>query len=203
MSKRMLIDAVREDEQRVAVLDGTSMIEADFNSASKTQIKGNIYLARITRVEPSLQAAFVDFGHGKHGFLPFTEIHPDYFQIPVADREALVESVQEAVASRQAQAQQASKAEHKTEQSSDKDGAPQADEDQADEDQADKTNAPTDTAPTHTLDDEKATPEEEPKKKPRGRPRKKVVTAAIDEEIVIADEGENPHRPQKYKQDHR
>lgn len=101
MSKRMLIDAAQADEQRVVVLDGDTLVEADFFSAAKAQIKGNVYLARITRVEPSLQAAFVDFGNGRHGFLPFSEIHPDYFQIPVADREALLEDVQEALTKRQ------------------------------------------------------------------------------------------------------
>jgi len=101
MAKRMLIDAAQEDEQRVVVLEGDKLVEADFQSATKTQIKGNVYLARVTRVEPSLQAAFVDFGSGKHGFLPFSEIHPDYFQIPVADREALLEDVQEALNRRQ------------------------------------------------------------------------------------------------------
>ena len=96
MAKRMLIDAVHDDEQRVAVLDGDILLEADFHSSNKSQIKGNVYLARVTRVEPSLQAAFVDFGNGKHGFLPFSEIHPDYFQIPVTDREALIEEAQNA-----------------------------------------------------------------------------------------------------------
>lgn len=100
MTKRMLIDATHEDEQRVVVLDNEALNQADFHSAAKAQIKGNIYLARVTRVEPSLQAAFVDFGNGKHGFLPFSEIHPDYFQIPLADRDALLEDVQNALNSR-------------------------------------------------------------------------------------------------------
>ncbi len=101
MVKRMLIDAAYEDEQRIVVLDNEALVEAEFHSATKTQIKGNFYLARVTRVEPSLQAAFVEFGQAKHGFLPFSEIHPDYFQIPLADREALLEEVQNALNERQ------------------------------------------------------------------------------------------------------
>ena len=90
MSKRMLIDAARPEETRVVVADGAQLEDYDVALASRPQIKGNIYLAKVVRVEASLQAAFVDYGHEKHGFLSFTEIHPDYFQIPVADREAIV-----------------------------------------------------------------------------------------------------------------
>jgi ribonuclease E len=85
----MLIDARHPEETRVAVLKGNRIEEFDFESAEHKQIKGNIYLAKVTRVEPSLQAAFVDFGGNRHGFLAFSEIHPDYYQIPQADREAL------------------------------------------------------------------------------------------------------------------
>jgi len=90
MAMRMLIDARHREETRVAVLDGNKIEEFDFESAEHKQIKGNIYLAKVTRVEPSLQAAFVDFGGNRHGFLAFSEIHPDYYQIPAADREALL-----------------------------------------------------------------------------------------------------------------
>ena len=90
MPKRMLIDAVRPEETRVVVADGVHLENYDVALASRPQIKGNIYLAKVVRVEASLQAAFVDYGHDKHGFLSFTEIHPDYFQIPVADRQAIV-----------------------------------------------------------------------------------------------------------------
>ena len=90
MSKKMLIDVAHEEEARVAVLSGTQLDEFDFETASKKQIKGNIYLAKVVRVEPSLQAAFVDYGGDRHGFLSFTEIHPDYFRIPIADREKLL-----------------------------------------------------------------------------------------------------------------
>ncbi|MEO6040910.1 MAG: Rne/Rng family ribonuclease [Croceibacterium sp.] len=90
MATRMLIDARHPEETRVAVLTGNRIEEFDFESAEHKQIKGNIYLAKVTRVEPSLQAAFVDFGGNRHGFLAFSEIHPDYYQIPQSDREALL-----------------------------------------------------------------------------------------------------------------
>ncbi len=91
MSKKMLIDATHAEETRVVVVDGNKVEEFDFESVNKRQLAGNIYLAKVTRVEPSLQAAFVDYGGNRHGFLAFSEIHPDYYQIPVADREALLE----------------------------------------------------------------------------------------------------------------
>ena len=90
MTKRMLIDATHEEETRVAVIDGKQLVEFDYESKVRKQLKGGIYLAKVTRVEPSLQAAFVNFGGNRHGFLPFSEIHPDYFRIPVSDREALM-----------------------------------------------------------------------------------------------------------------
>ena len=90
MTTRMLIDARHPEETRVAVLKGNRIEEFDFESAEHKQIKGNIYLAKVTRVEPSLQAAFVDFGGNRHGFLAFSEIHPDYYQIPKEDRDALL-----------------------------------------------------------------------------------------------------------------
>jgi ribonuclease E len=90
MSTRMLIDAAHPEETRVVVLNGNKLEEFDVEVASRRQLKGNIYLAKVVRVEPSLQAAFVDYGGNRHGFLSFNEIHPDYYQIPVADREALV-----------------------------------------------------------------------------------------------------------------
>jgi len=90
MSKKMLIDATHPEETRVVVVDGNKVEEFDFESVNKRQLAGNIYLAKVTRVEPSLQAAFVDYGGNRHGFLAFSEIHLDYYQIPVADREALL-----------------------------------------------------------------------------------------------------------------
>ncbi len=95
MTKRMLIDASHPEETRVVVVSGTRVEEFDYEVASKKPLKGNIYLAKITRVEPSLQAAFVDYGGGRHGFLPFSEIHPDYYRIPIADREALIAEEEE------------------------------------------------------------------------------------------------------------
>jgi ribonuclease E len=91
MANKMIIDASHPEETRVVVLRGNRVEEFDFESASKRPLRGNIYLAKVTRVEPSLQAAFVDYGGNRHGFLAFSEIHPDYYQIPVADRQALLE----------------------------------------------------------------------------------------------------------------
>lgn len=90
MSKTMLIDAAHAEETRVAIVEGRQVEEFDFESRAKRQLRGNIYLAKVTRVEPSLQAAFVEYGGNRHGFLAFNEIHPDYYQIPVADREAIM-----------------------------------------------------------------------------------------------------------------
>ena len=90
MSKTMLIDAAHAEETRVAIVDGRQVEEFDFESTARRQLRGNIYLAKVTRVEPSLQAAFVEYGGNRHGFLAFNEIHPDYYQIPVADREAIM-----------------------------------------------------------------------------------------------------------------
>ena len=91
MAKKMLIDATHAEETRVVVVDGNKVEEFDFETLNKRQLAGNIYLAKVTRVEPSLQAAFVDYGGNRHGFLAFAEIHPDYYQIPVADRKALLD----------------------------------------------------------------------------------------------------------------
>ncbi len=91
MTKRMLIDATHAEETRVVVLDGNRLEDFDVETSTKKQLKGNIYLAKVVRVEPSLQAAFVEYGGGRHGFLAFGEIHPDYYQIPVADRQRLLE----------------------------------------------------------------------------------------------------------------
>src|SRR5687768_7078839 len=89
-NNRMLIDATHPEETRVVVLRNGRVEEFDYESAARKLLRGNIYLAKVTRVEPSLQAAFVDYGGNRHGFLAFSEIHPDYYQIPVADRQALI-----------------------------------------------------------------------------------------------------------------
>ena len=95
-TKRMLIDASHPEETRVVVLSGNRVEDFDVEVESRRQLKGNIYLAKVTRVEPSLQAAFVEYGGNRHGFLAFSEIHPDYYQIPVADREALIAEEEDA-----------------------------------------------------------------------------------------------------------
>src|ERR1700729_1876079 len=92
MPNKMLIDATHPEETRVVVVRGNRVEEFDFETAQRKQLRGNIYLAKVTRVEPSLQAAFIEYGGNRHGFLPFSEIHPDYYQIPVADRQALIEA---------------------------------------------------------------------------------------------------------------
>ena len=92
MKKSILVDAAHSEETRVIVLSENIIEELDFESTTKAQHKGNIYLAKVSRVEPSLRAAFVDYGNDRHGFLPFNEIHPDYFQIPISDKEKLIES---------------------------------------------------------------------------------------------------------------
>src|SRR5688500_18670876 len=95
MGSKMLIDSTHAEETRVVVVRGNRIEEFDFESASRCQLKGNIYLAKVTRVEPSLQAAFVEYGGNRHGFLAFSEIHPDYYQIPLADRQALLREQEE------------------------------------------------------------------------------------------------------------
>jgi len=96
MANKMLIDATHPEETRVVVQRGNRVEEFDFESAHRKQLRGNIYLAKVTRVEPSLQAAFVDYGGNRHGFLAFSEIHPDYYQIPIADRQALIDEEERA-----------------------------------------------------------------------------------------------------------
>ncbi|MDG1287126.1 MAG: Rne/Rng family ribonuclease [Rickettsiales bacterium] len=99
MSRKMLVDAVHPEETRVVITDNkSSILEFDFTTAAKPQIKGNVYLAKVTRVEPSLQAAFVEYGGGKQGFLPFSEIHPNYYQIPTSDRERLIQEEEDEAA---------------------------------------------------------------------------------------------------------
>src|SRR5450755_2569782 len=92
MPNKMLIDATHPEETRVVVVRGNRVEEFDFETAQRKQLRGNIYLAKVTRVEPSLQAAFIEYGGNRNGFLAFSEIHPDYYQIPVADRQALIEA---------------------------------------------------------------------------------------------------------------
>ena len=118
-TKRMLIDASHPEETRVVVVDGNRVEDYDVEVATRRQLKGNIYLAKVTRVEPSLQAAFVDYGGNRHGFLAFNEIHPDYYQIPVADRERLL-------------AEQAAESAERDESAEDGDGEAGGDDDEDD-----------------------------------------------------------------------
>ena len=131
MAKQMLIDATHPEETRVVVVSGSRLEEFDFESNARRQLKGNIYLAKVTRVEPSLQAAFVDYGGNRHGFLPFSEIHPDYYRIPIADRQALVAEE----AARQKQAADAERDEEGD--GGDEDGADSATAEAASEEAAD------------------------------------------------------------------
>ncbi|PCJ03243.1 MAG: ribonuclease [Alphaproteobacteria bacterium] len=153
MSKKMLIDATHKEETRVAITDGNKLIEYDYESQSRKPLKGSIFLAKVTRVEPSLQAAFVSFGGNRHGFLPFSEIHPDYFKIPVADRDALM-------AEQEALLQEHDEEEALEDESPDNDDADvesaDAEDDNTSEDSGDETSADVD-----------AEKEAEPKKKGR------------------------------------
>jgi len=137
-SNKMLIDATHPEETRVVVLKGGRVEEFDFESAARKLLRGNIYLAKVTRVEPSLQAAFVDYGGNRHGFLAFNEIHPDYYQIPIADRQALIE--EEAAAEAEEEAEADADADRRAEMGSEPPDADQAGaEDAAEENAVDVT----------------------------------------------------------------
>jgi ribonuclease E len=147
MSMRMLIDARHPEETRVAVIEGNRIEEFDFESAHKEQLKGNIYLAKVTRVEPSLQAAFVEYGGNRHGFLAFSEIHPDYYQIPKEDRDALLREEREAA--------EAHRAEMDAEHEDDDDDAESADE-PSDDGEDSEPPAPTTVGSDHHDDHDNA-----------------------------------------------
>jgi len=165
MTKRMLIDATHAEETRVAVVDGQKLVDFDYESKVRKQLKGSIFLAKVTRVEPSLQAAFVNFGGNRHGFLPFSEIHPDYFRIPIADREALLaeqademkllEAEEEAEEAAQAAAQEAAQSQSpdavSTESAVAESEAPGTDEEDDEEDEVEEVGGEDVVAP---LDDE-------------------------------------------------
>ncbi|MEO1015886.1 MAG: Rne/Rng family ribonuclease [Pseudomonadota bacterium] len=170
MSRKMLIDAANEEEVRVCVLENKRVEEFDFESASRKALRGNIYLARVTRVEPSLQAAFVEYGGNRHGFLAFSEIHPDYYQIPVSDREAI----------RAAEAEEADLAERLNLHPSEEDERGEGNGD-VDVDDAEATAAPDAAADDETREE---TREEKPPKSRRGRRRRKskAADAATSEE---------------------
>ncbi len=124
MPNKMLVDAAHPEETRVVVLRGSRVEEFDFESASRKQLRGNIYLAKVTRVEPSLQAAFVDYGGNRHGFLAFSEIHPDYYQIPIADRQALIDEEEREAVEAEKQAAEADEEAAAIEAAADSEAAP-------------------------------------------------------------------------------
>ncbi len=192
MTKRMLIDASHVEETRVAITDGNRLTEYDYESQSRKPLKGSIFLAKVTRVEPSLQAAFVNFGGNRHGFLPFSEIHPDYFRIPVSDREALMAEQEELL-----------KQHDEEEEAFDEDGASDdEDHDVQDADDVEEDHEPEvvgGNIPAIEDDAEEAKAEpadaeqEEKPKKGRGRAAKKASTKekkATDDEIEAETEAE-------------
>ncbi|MFB9951013.1 ribonuclease E/G [Rhizobium puerariae] len=174
MADKMLIDASHEEETRVVVVRGNRIEEFDFESQHKKQIRGNIYLAKVTRVEPSLQAAFVDYGGNRHGFLAFAEIHPDYYQIPLADRQALMQ--QEAEDQRKiAEADAADPVVDLANEEQPDIGIAAAEPAEIEQ----PAEAVAETAPAEAVSGEEA---EKPKAKPkRTRSRKKAVEAAAEE----------------------
>lgn len=147
MTMRLLVDAAHPEETRVVVINGNRLEDFDYASSTKTQLRGNIYLAKVTRVEPSLQAAFVDYGGNRHGFLAFSEIHPDYYQIPVADREALLA---EEAAQQQAEAETESL---DAESADDEDGADEPTDASSVDDEETQTDGDSDVASEATSDD--------------------------------------------------
>ncbi|HTW72891.1 MAG TPA: Rne/Rng family ribonuclease [Acetobacteraceae bacterium] len=148
MTKRMLIDATHAEETRVVVLDGNRLEDFDVETSTKRQLKGNIYLAKVVRVEPSLQACFVEYGGNRHGFLAFSEIHPDYYQIPVADRQRLIAMEEEEARREEEEADR----ELEVEPEPTTPREPWADT-------APAETAPAETAPAETIDESGATPE--------------------------------------------
>lgn len=187
MAKRMLIDATHPEETRVAVVDGNRLEEFDYESAYRKPLKGNIFLAKVTRVEPSLQACFVNYGGNRHGFLPFSEIHPDYFRIPVSDREALIEAQREEMEARRA----AEEAE---------DDAEFGDKPEQNIDDEDDNTPPEEVVTLeagHELpsddEEEKAETSEEEQEKPKGRrPRRRAKKAKTEEVVEQLDTAEEP-----------
>lgn len=187
MSDKMLIDASHQEETRVVVVRGNRIEEFDFESEHKKQIKGNIYLARVTRVEPSLQAAFVEYGGNRHGFLAFSEIHPDYYQIPMADRQALIDA--EAEAASQDEDHEEAAGEQRTRDRNDRGqrnrrrsrrGTRQGDE-SVKLDSADDENAAADEAGDSHESSEQAASDENPSSENNGG---QTLAAAIDADVI-------------------
>ncbi|MEM8628108.1 MAG: ribonuclease E/G, partial [Pseudomonadota bacterium] len=132
----MLIDASHPEETRVVVVQGNRVDDFDYELASNKPLKGNIYLARVTRVEPSLQAAFIEYGGNRHGFLAFSEIHPDYYRIPAADREALLREEAEAARAAQVAEDEADDAEDSDDAAGDADADAQSADASSDDDES-------------------------------------------------------------------
>lgn len=195
-NNKMLIDAAHPEETRVAMVRGNRVDEFDFESEHKTQLRGNIYLAKVTRVEPSLQAAFVDYGGNRHGFLAFSEIHPDYYQIPLADRQALLEA-EAADARADEEAQSAAEDDNETEEkparkrrSRSRGGRKSTNNDETSEsEESSEENAPEADSETVVADSE---PSDEPAEKPkRTRRTRKAKSAPKEDETAAADSEEN------------
>lgn len=173
----MLIDASHQEETRVAIVDGNKVEDFDYESSARKQLKGSIYLAKVTRVEPSLQAAFVDYGGNRHGFLAFSEIHPDYYQIPVADREALI--AEEAAAN--------------ADLIEDEENDPaQSESHDKEKDNNSEDDASSEKGLDETVSDEKLKNEEteEEKPKPRRGRKRKTKAEATKEEVIESSEEE-------------
>ncbi len=193
MTKRMLIDSTHAEETRVVVLDGNRLEDYDVETSTKRQLKGNIYLAKIVRVEPSLQAAFVEFGGGRHGFLAFGEIHPDYYQIPVADRKRLLE-LQEAEAREEEEAEEREAS--RQERGGEPRPQPAAEVQVPDEPAEAEPGAPAeagapelDTEPAAAAPEHEHEPGPEPlSEPPMPAPAQVAMPAAIAQQIVIAPE---------------
>ena len=175
MTKRMLIDAAHPEETRVVLLDGNQIEDFDVEVSSRRQLKGNIYLAKVVRVEPSLQAAFVDYGGNRHGFLAFSEIHPDYYQIPVGDREDEPEAESEAPALENAAA------ESTTSETNGEDGAEGDDADEATADAGDDNNG----EPVETLGGDEADEIEETQKRRAPSARQYKIQEVIKRRQVL------------------
>lgn len=187
MSKKMLIDATHSEETRVAVVSENTLEDYDFESILRKSLKGNIYLAKVTRVEPSLQAAFVNFGGNRHGFLPFSEIHPDYYKIPVADREALMAEQEEL-------ARQMEEDENTTEED--------VEDNEAEEQTHDDESADVEEAETSEEEDGDDVKKKKSPKKKTTRRSKKIAEAKIEDDEIIADDiapsdDETPKKPKR------
>ncbi len=194
MARKMLIDATHEEETRVAIVEGERLEEYDYESAFRKALKGNIYLAKVTRVEPSLQAAFVNFGGNRHGFLPFSEIHPDYFRIPVADREALMAAQEEELKEHDAAEAEEDAKEGSKEPKDDSQGIEdkittiEPDEKPKAKSRSRRKKKDEDQPAEEGKSEEKAEKEEEKKTKPKSRSRRKKAEPETEDFSAIKQE---------------